>query len=720
MASALATLLCAASAQATTFVPNRFDDPASGGTNCKPPAPADSCSLRGAVEAAQTGDTIELSAGTYELSRGELTLTHEITIVGAGAPATTIEQTGQARVIDAEAALSMSGVTVTGGDPVGAAGSAGGSGTNVFGGGIEAGGALTLTNVVVTGNRVVAGNGGNGAAGSGSSRGGEGGRGGTAGGAGISGGSPLSLTDVAITNNVAQAGSGGSGGAGGTTSEGGRGGAAGEASGGGIDLGELLSLSATDTLIADNQANSGTGGQGGEGGTASGAPGAGGQGEPSDGGGLYSNSPAALTNVTITGNTASGGAGGSGGAARGAKTGGSGGAGIGGVGGGVALFTEGAGRFASVTIAANATTYGVGGGGGAGSGGGSPGAPGAVLLGGGGDLYLTSATLTVSDSIIASGQGESGRQNCAFGGGGVLTSAGHNLDDSDECISKSAAGDLIGTPAGLSPLADNGGPTDTMALLAGSAAIRAGASPCLSASSEPLTSDQRGLPRGEPCDIGAFEGQAPSVTTAPKVTGLADPGLPVRCAGGVFGGDVPQASTVQWLRDGAPIAGATGVSHTVSRTDAGHALSCRETVTNAFGSVSATSASVTPVLRPVSSPPPRPVVSLKLSPTKVRDRHRETITLTLGGRSATVKFSLRRGVGGVKLGKQCVARSHKHRHGRSCVRLVAVGGAPKTLAAKLGTTKITWTPRHLAPGTYELTATPVGGAAVSISFRVRR
>jgi hypothetical protein len=54
----------------------------------------------------------------------------------------------------------------------------------------------------------------------------------------------------------------------------------------------------------------------------------------------------------------------------------------------------------------------------------------------------------------------------------------------------------------LGPLADNGGPTPTRALKAGSPAIdAAGGKPCST------TTDQRGVtrPKGPKCDIGAFE-----------------------------------------------------------------------------------------------------------------------------------------------------------------------------------------------------------------------
>jgi hypothetical protein len=81
-----------------------------------------------------------------------------------------------------------------------------------------------------------------------------------------------------------------------------------------------------------------------------------------------------------------------------------------------------------------------------------------------------------------------------------MTSLGHNLDSRNDC-GFTATGDLINTDPLLGALADNGGPTETMALGVGSPAIDAGANagcPAL---------DQRSLPRpvGAKCDIGAFE-----------------------------------------------------------------------------------------------------------------------------------------------------------------------------------------------------------------------
>ena len=61
--------------------------------------------------------------------------------------------------------------------------------------------------------------------------------------------------------------------------------------------------------------------------------------------------------------------------------------------------------------------------------------------------------------------------------------------------------DLVGLNPDLGPLQDNGGPTPTLALLAGSPAIDAGST------TSSLATDQRGLARviGGASDIGAFE-----------------------------------------------------------------------------------------------------------------------------------------------------------------------------------------------------------------------
>jgi hypothetical protein len=725
----------AARAAATTFTPNRFDDPSSGGTHCGPPAVAHGCSLRGAIAAAHGGDVVELSVGTYVLTQDSLPIAHAMAIIGAGPQETTIQQTSAHGVIDDTSGvqLTMQGLTISGGDVVGAPGNSGGSpgaagaaGGDASGGGIFTLGPLTLTDVVVTGNQVIGGAGGIGADGSSTKAGGDGGSGGSASGAGIDAGPSLTLIRVAITNNIAQAGDAGSAGNGGSTTAGGTGGAAGPASGGGIELGGASTLTATNTLIAGNQANSTTGGDGGAGGTSSGKGGAGGQGEPGDGGGLFSNGVVNLTNVTLSGNTASGSDGGHGGFARSSTTatkGGAGGVGSGGNGGAIALFNGAQGRFASLTIAGNSAGHGAGGAGGSGSHGGAKGTKGDTFATEGGNVFVYNATANMRGSIIASGNADAGTQNCTVGGGGTFTSLGYNLEDSDQCLTPAAAGDITDTPAGLGPLQDNGGATQTMALLPGSAAIRVGQSPCVNLFGQPLTTDQRGLPRHSSCDIGAFEGQPPVPKTTPTVTGTAASGTAITCAPGTFGGDLPQTSGFVWLRDGAAIAGATSTQYAVTAGDVGQQLACRQTVLNAFGTATGTSNTVTG--HAGSSGPgnsgnggPK-LTGLKLSPSKFRTGHGTTITFTLGV-AASVSFVVQRREPGVRSGKRCVAPSKKHRHGKRCTRLVRAHGAPHTGTESAGSVRLKWKPHGLKPGKYELTATPSGGHSATAAFTIQK
>jgi len=91
-----------------------------------------------------------------------------------------------------------------------------------------------------------------------------------------------------------------------------------------------------------------------------------------------------------------------------------------------------------------------------------------------------------------------------------LPEAGVNLDGDSTCFNQ--AGDKHTNPL-LGPLQNNGGPTDTMALLDGSPAINAAANAVCPAT------DQRGFTRPQPaggsgiCDIGAYEATAPDVVT---------------------------------------------------------------------------------------------------------------------------------------------------------------------------------------------------------------
>jgi beta-glucanase (GH16 family) len=108
------------------------------------------------------------------------------------------------------------------------------------------------------------------------------------------------------------------------------------------------------------------------------------------------------------------------------------------------------------------------------------------------------ADATLTDNVL---QGHAGAVACAIEGGGTatITSGGGNVISDGSC--NPGATDQSATDALLEPLADNGGPTLTHALGAGSPGIdAAGSGAC------PAT-DQRGVtrPQGAGCDAGAFE-----------------------------------------------------------------------------------------------------------------------------------------------------------------------------------------------------------------------
>ena len=136
----------------------------------------------------------------------------------------------------------------------------------------------------------------------------------------------------------------------------------------------------------------------------------------------------------------------------------------------------------------------------------------------GGGVFSSGGGLTLKNTIVA-GNFETSpfqRSDCSLQGGAAITSQGYNLiGDDSNCEFTPETSDQVGTAespidAMLRPLANNGGPTETHALLPGSPAIDAGS--CGGA-----TLDQRGLTRPvdipgvldveDGCDIGALEAQ---------------------------------------------------------------------------------------------------------------------------------------------------------------------------------------------------------------------
>jgi len=130
----------------------------------------------------------------------------------------------------------------------------------------------------------------------------------------------------------------------------------------------------------------------------------------------------------------------------------------------------------------------------------------------GGGMYLASrVTFTPENTVIADnthryGSAQPVPDDCL----GTMFSLGYNL------IEEHASCAITGIPLGnitdqdpqLGPLQDNGGSTQTQALLAGSPASNAGEEPvCTDNNAAAITTDQRGVhrPIGGACDIGAYE-----------------------------------------------------------------------------------------------------------------------------------------------------------------------------------------------------------------------
>ena len=121
----------------------------------------------------------------------------------------------------------------------------------------------------------------------------------------------------------------------------------------------------------------------------------------------------------------------------------------------------------------------------------------------GGGIY---GNATLQNSIVANSPSGG---NCS----GTATSKGHNLSSDGTC-KFSGTGDLNNHDPLLGPLQNNGGPTETMALLPGSPAIDGGnPSGCTDSQGHLLKTDQRGMPRPDRedlvgCDVGAYERQS--------------------------------------------------------------------------------------------------------------------------------------------------------------------------------------------------------------------
>ncbi len=131
----------------------------------------------------------------------------------------------------------------------------------------------------------------------------------------------------------------------------------------------------------------------------------------------------------------------------------------------------------------------------------------------GNTVGVQSTSLTIVNSIIYG--------NGTDVSGGTLTDQGHNIADPGNGFTNGANSDIVGTNPLLGSLANNGGPTQTFALGAGSPAIDTGSNAAIPGG---IITDQRGAGftrvSGSFVDIGAFEFQQSTPEPATYITCL--------------------------------------------------------------------------------------------------------------------------------------------------------------------------------------------------------
>lgn len=399
-------------------------------------------SLRVVLANAYPGDTIGFATnGTIALTNGALVITNNLTILGPGPTNLILTASNLSRVfnISADTTNFISGLTISDGSAT--------SDLNGSGGGIYNAGSLTLSNCVIAHNRALPG--GPGSGGTFPNFGNPGGPG--ANGGGIYNIGMLEMTACTVSNNTGgPGGPGAGGGLGSSTTAGGPGGSCGGLYNTGM------------AILAGSTFSGNTGGPGGHGGSViiggfvvTSSP----DGPGGNCGAIYNTSIASLTDCTLDGNSA-----GSGNPS-----------GICG-----AIYNTGAMTIVASTVTRNSGSQ-------------------------GGGIYNL-FELTADNSLFA---GNTASNYSDYYG--PFSSQGHNLignNDGSFGFFVGKNGDIVGTTNSvidplIGPLADNGGPTLTVALQPGSPALDAGDDTILGM----VLLDQRGKPRqfGAHVDIGAYE-----------------------------------------------------------------------------------------------------------------------------------------------------------------------------------------------------------------------
>jgi hypothetical protein len=465
-------------------------------------------SLRAAITAANANpgaDTIDFGvAGTIALKSGELDITDSLTINGPGINSLTVSGNNTSRVfgLTGNPTVSIADLTVANGATAGSPG----------GGIYMAGGNVTLDRVAVSGNTANSQFGGQGAGG----------------GFYVAGGT-LTLDHSTLSSNQAV-------GANGYTITYSQVFPAGSAAGGGLYVAGGM-VYVNQSTFSSNRALGGTGNP-----ADACSVFFAGDGLQGEGGGLYvAGGTVSIDNSTFSANETRGGDGGRGDTCTDGPPGNYSAGGNGGLaaGGGIRV-AAGTLEVQHSTLSGNSATGGLGGAGF------DIAPPGVNGVGAGGGISNTGG-LQMYDTILASNTA-----NVAPDLDGSLTSLGHNLVGNTTGGSGFAGSDLLNLDPKLGPLQNNGGPTQTMALLPGSLAIDAGDNTGAPAY------DQRGpgflRTVNGVIDIGAFEVQNSSSSQA---SSLAVSGFPTVTMAGVAGSFTVTARNA----DGSIATGYTGTVH---------------------------------------------------------------------------------------------------------------------------------------------------------------
>lgn len=250
-------------------------------------------------------------------------------------------------------------------------------------------------------------------------------------------------------------------------------------------------------------------------------------------------------------------------------------------------------------------------------------------LGGGGIWVNFGGSVTLTNSIVAR-QVQS--TDCWYLGKGIMIGGGNNLDTDATCPTSTTVADPK-----LGPLANNGGPTLTHALLFGSPAI--GTANDAVATAFPVNAvDQRGVtrPQGVGSDIGAFEAGALATSTSVATSGTPSiVGSPVTFTATVTSSGA--TGNVSFF-DGATLLGSAPLSGTTA-TFTTSALSVGDhSITAVYGgdanSAASTSAAIT---QTVSQAPTTTTVATSGSPSTFGSAVTFTATVTPGA-TGTVTF----------------------------------------------------------------------------------